>query len=113
MVFLQAKTPKYIRYLCVESEKELHKWVTAIRVAKNGRNLYTNYRSIVEEIAHADIDILTSKRFSGGVGGETSAQNTSSVPCVKVPVDHHPNSNSRIPQTLQVDGNRKNLDNGE
>merc|ERR1712223_499664 len=112
---IQAKTPKYIRYLCVESEKELHKWVTAIRVAKNGRNLYNNYRSIVEEIAHADIDILTSKRFSGGVGGESSTPNPSSGACVKdslKPGETMTSHNSRIPQTLQVDGNRKNLDNG-
>ena len=100
----------------MESEKELHKWVTAIRVAKNGRNLYNNYRSIVEEIAHADIDILTSKRFSGGVGGEASTTNPSSGSCVKetsktgTPQINH---NSRIPQTLQVDGNRKNIDNGK
>ena len=117
MIFkFQAKTPKYIRYLCVESEKELHKWVTAIRVAKNGRNLYNNYRSIVEEIAHADIDILTSKRFSGGVGGESSNPNPSSGACVKdslKPGETMISQNSRIPQTLQVDGNRKNLENGK
>jgi hypothetical protein len=107
--------------LCVESEQELHKWVTAIRIAKNGRNLYTNYRSIVEEIAHADIDILTSKRFSGGVGGEASNQNgisqhPSSDPCVKESSKQgglQTVSNPRIPQTLQVDGNRKTLDNGK
>ena len=34
-------------------------------MAKNGRQLYENYRGIEEEITHADIDILTSKRFSG------------------------------------------------
>ena len=61
---IQAKSPKYIRYLCVESEKELHQWVTGIRIAKNGKQIYENYRSIEEEITHADIDILTSKRFS-------------------------------------------------
>jgi hypothetical protein len=59
------KTPKYIRYLCVDTERELHQWVTGIRVAKSGRQLYENYRCIEEEITHADIDILTSKRFSG------------------------------------------------
>ena len=111
---MQAKTPKYIRYLCVESEQELHKWVTAIRIAKNGRHLYTNYRSVVEEIAHADIDILTSKRFSGAESGGN--QNI---------VSHHPtsnptgntasklgeiqaSSNPRVPQTLQVEGGRDN-----
>ena len=61
---IQAKNPKYIKYLCVDSQKELHQWVTGIRVAKNGRNLFDNYRGIVEEITHADIDILTAKRFS-------------------------------------------------
>ncbi len=61
---IQAKTPKYIRYLCVDTERELHQWVTGIRVAKNGKQIYENHRSIEEEITHADIDILTSKRFS-------------------------------------------------
>merc|ERR1719445_2231301 len=61
---IQAKNPKYIKYLCVDSQKELHQWVTGIRVAKNGRSLFDNYRGIVEEITHADIDILNSKRFS-------------------------------------------------
>merc|ERR1719445_385035 len=61
---IQAKTPKYIRYLCVDTEMEMHQWVTGIRVAKNGKQLFTNYRAIEEEITHADIDILTSKRFS-------------------------------------------------
>jgi len=61
---IQAKNPKYIKYLCVDTQKELHQWVTGIRIAKNGRCLFDNYRGIVEEITHADIDILTSKRFS-------------------------------------------------
>jgi len=59
------KTPKYIRYLCVDTERELHQWVTGIRIAKNGKQLFENYRGIEEEITHAEIDILTSKRFSG------------------------------------------------
>ena len=61
---IQAKNPKYIKYLCVDTQRELHQWVTGIRVAKNGTHLFQNYRGIVEEITHADIDILTSKRFS-------------------------------------------------
>jgi len=61
---IQAKNPKYIKYLCVETQRELHQWVTGVRIAKNGTNLFDNYRGIVEEITHADIDILTSKRFS-------------------------------------------------
>ncbi len=61
---IQVKTPKYIRYLCVDTEMEMHQWVTGMRVAKNGKQLFTNYRAIEEDITHADIDILTSKRFS-------------------------------------------------
>lgn len=53
---IQAKNPKYIRYLCADTEEELNKWVTGIRIAKYGRTLYENYRGIIEEIAHEDID---------------------------------------------------------
>ena len=61
---IQAKNPKYIRYLCVDSQKELHQWVTGIRMAKNGKNLHDNYRGLVDEMTHADIDILVGKRGS-------------------------------------------------
>ena len=54
----------FARYLCVDTEMEMRQWVTGIRVAKNGKQLFTNYRAIEEEITHADIDILTSKRLS-------------------------------------------------
>jgi len=73
---IQTKNPKYIKYLCVDTQKELHQWVTGIRIAKNGRNLFDNYRGIVEEITHADIDILTSKRFS--INSTTGLKNLSS-----------------------------------
>ena len=61
---IQAKNPKYIRYLCADTEQELNKWVTGIRVAKYGKQLYDNYRGIVEEMAHDDLDQLASSRFS-------------------------------------------------
>merc|ERR1719431_1560668 len=61
---IQAKNPKYIRYLCVDTQKELHQWVTGIRMAKNGQHLHENYRGLVDEITHADIDLLMGKRGS-------------------------------------------------
>ena len=61
---IQAKNPKYIRYLCVDTQKELHQWVTGIRIAKNGQSLHENYRTLVDEITHADLDILVGKRGS-------------------------------------------------
>ena len=83
---IQAKSPKYIRYLCVDTEMEMHQWVTGIRVAKNGKQLFTNYRSIEEDITHADIDILTSKRFSVNspntlqINGQTNTKISNSSP---------------------------------
>ena len=61
---IQAKNPKYIRYLCADSEQELNKWVTGVRVAKYGKQLYENYRGIVVELAHDDLDQIESSRFS-------------------------------------------------
>ena len=42
----------------------MNKWVTGIRVAKYGKQLYDNYRGIVEEMAHDDLDQLANSRFS-------------------------------------------------
>ena len=68
---IQAKNPKYIRYLCADNELELNKWVVGIRLAKYGRALYENYRGIIEDIAHEDIDRLASARLS--VNSQASA----------------------------------------
>ena len=35
-----------------------------IRIAKNGQNLHQNFRGLVDEITHADLDILVGKRGS-------------------------------------------------
>ena len=35
-----------------------------IRIAKNGQNLHQNFRGLVEEITHPDLDILVGKRGS-------------------------------------------------
>ena len=67
---IQAKCPKYIRYLCANTEAELNKWVTGVRLAKYGGTLYENYRAIVEEIAHEDIDRLASARLSVNSNGQ-------------------------------------------
>ena len=58
---IQSKNPRFIKYLCVDTQKELHEWVTGIRIAKNLLYLFDNYRGVLVEITHADIGILTSK----------------------------------------------------
>merc|ERR1712158_84017 len=90
--------PKYIKYLCVDTQRELHEWVTGIRIAKNGRNLFDNYRGIVEEITHADIDILTSKRFS--------INSTTGLKSLTSPVEK---ANEVQPQALTPSSENKSL----
>lgn len=59
---LQAKSSKYIKYLCAEDPRTLAQWVMGIRIAKSGRRLLDNYRSLVEDLAQEDIDMLASSR---------------------------------------------------
>lgn len=45
----QPKSSKYIKQLAAEDSLTMHRWVLAIRIAKYGRQLLDNYKSIVEE----------------------------------------------------------------
>ncbi|XP_054271121.1 amyloid beta A4 precursor protein-binding family B member 1-interacting protein-like isoform X1 [Macrosteles quadrilineatus] len=45
----QPKSCKFIKFLCAEDQQTMHQWVLAIRMAKHGRQLLVNYRSILEE----------------------------------------------------------------
>ena len=48
---LQSKSSKFIKYLCADDERTLHRWMVGIRIAKSGRKLVDNYRALVEELA--------------------------------------------------------------
>ncbi|XP_071538756.1 uncharacterized protein pico isoform X2 [Panulirus ornatus] len=85
---LQAKSSKYIKYLCAEDPRTLSQWVMGIRIAKNGRRLLDNYRALVEDLAQEDIDMLASSRsFSiasmagqSGVGGGSHGASQATTP---------------------------------
>lgn len=41
----QPKSTKYIKYVCAEDERTLHKWMSAIRIVKYGQQLLENYET--------------------------------------------------------------------
>ncbi|XP_012288532.1 abnormal cell migration protein 10 isoform X2 [Orussus abietinus] len=58
----QPKSTKYIKFLCAEDNASLERWMVAIRVAKYGRQLMENYRTLVDELAQEDLDLLAHAR---------------------------------------------------
>ncbi|RVE43943.1 hypothetical protein evm_011412 [Chilo suppressalis] len=58
----QPKSVKFIKFLCADDQRTLERWVTAIRIAKHGRQLLENYRSLVEELTQEDLDHLAHAR---------------------------------------------------
>ncbi|XP_026465636.1 amyloid beta A4 precursor protein-binding family B member 1-interacting protein isoform X3 [Ctenocephalides felis] len=51
-----------LKMLCVEDEKLFEKWLIAIRIAKHGRRLLDNHRTLLEDLAREEIDALVSAR---------------------------------------------------
>ncbi|CAB3225634.1 unnamed protein product [Arctia plantaginis] len=58
----QPKSVKFIKFLCAEDQRSLERWVTAMRIAKHGRQLLENHRSLVEELTQEDLDHLAHAR---------------------------------------------------
>jgi hypothetical protein len=58
----QAKSTKYIKFLCAEDNVALERWMVGIRVAKYGAKLVENHRTLVDELAQEDLDLLAHAR---------------------------------------------------
>ncbi|XP_018561442.1 ras-associated and pleckstrin homology domains-containing protein 1 isoform X3 [Anoplophora glabripennis] len=58
----EPKSTKYIKYLCAEDHNSLERWMVGMRVAKFGKQLMDNYRSLMDELAQEDLDILAHAR---------------------------------------------------
>ena len=58
----QAKSTKYIKFLCAEDNAALERWMVGIRVAKYGAKMMENYRTLVDELAQEDLDLLAHAR---------------------------------------------------
>ncbi|XP_023708639.1 ras-associated and pleckstrin homology domains-containing protein 1 isoform X3 [Cryptotermes secundus] len=85
----QPKSSKYIKFLCAEDQASLDRWVMGIRLAKHGRQLLDSYRSLVDDLAQEDLDLLAHARscsvssIAGGGMGQpagTPCSHSSSEP---------------------------------
>lgn len=71
----QPKSTKYIKFLCAEDNASLERWMVGIRVAKYGRQLMENYRTLVDELAQEDLDMLAHARSCSVSSIAVPAQN--------------------------------------
>ncbi|CAJ0578955.1 unnamed protein product, partial [Mesorhabditis spiculigera] len=91
---LQIKRSSYIKYLCCEDEATYRRWVTALRIAKNGADIYQNWVSAVayrkqEEKKLNDREMVRAESsISSSTRGTSSPQfyNNASSPQHKVQV---------------------------
>lgn len=58
----EPKSTKYIKFLCAEDNQTLERWMVGMRIAKYGKQLMDNYRTLMDELAQEDIDILAHAR---------------------------------------------------
>ncbi|KZC12194.1 Ras-associated and pleckstrin homology domains-containing protein 1 [Dufourea novaeangliae] len=87
----QPKSTKYIKFLCAEDNASLERWMVGIRVAKYGRQLMENYRTLVDELAQEDLDMLAHAR-------------SCSVSSIAVPPQNQTHYNSEQRQSYNNDG---------
>nr|CAD7440010.1 unnamed protein product [Timema bartmani] len=75
----QPKSTKYIKFLCAEDEATLQRWMVGIRLAKYGRQMMDNYRTLVDDLAQEDLDLLAHARSCSVSSIATPSQPT--TPC--------------------------------
>ncbi|XP_075685949.1 ras-associated and pleckstrin homology domains-containing protein 1 isoform X4 [Rhinoderma darwinii] len=61
------KKSQYIKYLCCDDVRTLHQWVNGLRIAKYGKQLYTNYQEALKRTEAAyDWTSLSSSSMKSG-----------------------------------------------
>ncbi|MEJ1271950.1 Ras association (RalGDS/AF-6) and pleckstrin homology domains 1 [Cricetulus griseus] len=86
------KKSQYIKYLCCDDVRTLHQWVNGIRIAKYGKQLYTNYQEALKRTEPAyDWTSLSSSSIKSG-------SSSSSIP--ESQSNHSNQSDSGMSDTL-------------
>ncbi|KAJ8964897.1 hypothetical protein NQ314_004536 [Rhamnusium bicolor] len=87
----EPKSTKYIKYLCAEDHSALERWMIGMRIAKFGKQLMDNYRSLMDELAQEDLDILAHARSCSV--SSIAVQSLQSLPSnVTTPTQGYPGS---------------------
>lgn len=71
------KTCRTLKMLCAEDLETMEKWLTAIRVAKYGKQLWENHKNLMEELSG---DGLSQSSFAVSMRSESISSISSAVP---------------------------------
>lgn len=65
-----------IKMMCADDIETMEKWITAIRVAKYGKQLLDNHRTLLEDLAREELDKFSSNRSNsiGSIVSTTQSQ---------------------------------------
>ncbi|XP_068101118.1 ras-associated and pleckstrin homology domains-containing protein 1 isoform X3 [Hyperolius riggenbachi] len=86
------KKSQYIKYLCCDDVRTLHQWVNGIRIAKYGKQLYTNYQEALKRTEAAyDWTSLSSSSMKSGSSSSSLPESQS---------NHSNQSDSGLSDTL-------------
>lgn len=69
---LNVKTMRSLKMLCAEDADTLDKWITAIRIAKYGKQLLDSYRNLLEDLTREELEKFSSNRC-GSIGSIISS----------------------------------------
>lgn len=61
------RSSTFVKMLCADDGETLEKWVTAARIAKYGRQVYDNHKTLLDDLAREELDKFSSAR-SGSIG---------------------------------------------
>lgn len=90
-----------IKMLCADDSKTMEKWIMAIRVAKFGKQLLDDHRSLLEELTRDELDKFSPNRSNsiGSITSSVSSQGSSTCSQTSNNNINMSNSNGRLSRT--------------
>lgn len=67
---IQKKSSKYNTFICCENSKDLKRWFNGIRVAKFGKQLFDNYKRILELSQSGRLPAINHRRLSASISNQ-------------------------------------------